>query len=67
MVEPRKPEEVRRILRDASQEELDEYDRLLSQRFERDPSLVETAEQRADAAERERRLVTLGRKIFGAR
>jgi hypothetical protein len=67
MVEPRKPEEVQEILRGASQEELDEYDRLLSQRYESDPSVTETAEQRANAAAREQRLETLGRKIFGTR
>lgn len=67
MVEPRKPKETKEVLRNASQEELDEYDRLLAERYERDPSLVQTTEQRAATARRERRLATLGRRIFGNR
>lgn len=67
MVEPRKPRETKEILKRASPDELREYDRLLSERFEQDPSLELTTEQRAVDARRQQRIAELALRIFGDR
>ncbi|HEU0051525.1 MAG TPA: hypothetical protein VFQ39_00065 [Longimicrobium sp.] len=62
-MEPLRPEEKARILAenpDVSPAELDEYERLLAERFARDPGLPATAEVRR----REDRLAELYLKLF---
>lgn len=64
MVEPRKPQHRLRATEHVSEAELAEFERLLSARFETDPSTPEDQRQR-DAAVRELRLKELAAKIKG--
>lgn len=64
MVAPLKPLDLARALRRGTQAELDEYQRLLSERFGADPSLA-APEQAQHARVRLDRLRALGRKLFG--
>jgi hypothetical protein len=64
MVAPLKPTDIGRALQRGTQAELDEYQRLISERFESDPSLA-TAENAARERARLDRLRQLGRKLFG--
>lgn len=64
MVEPLKPQARLLASKNVSEAELAEFERLLSARFETDPSLSD--EQRATVAEdRKRRLRELAAKIKG--
>jgi hypothetical protein len=64
MVEPRKPQAKLLANKNVSEAELAEFERLLSARFDTDPSLPD--EQRAKEAEnRNRRLKELAAKIKG--
>jgi hypothetical protein len=64
MVEPLKPQARLQASKNVSEAELAEFERLLSARFETDPSLSD--EQRATVAEdRKRRLRELAAKIKG--
>ena len=64
MVEPLKPQARLQANKNVSEAELAEFERLLSARFETDPSLSD--EQRATVAEdRKRRLRELAAKIRG--
>ena len=64
MVEPLKPQARLQARKNVSEAELAEFERLLSARFETDPSLSD--EQRATVAEdRKRRLKELAAKIKG--
>lgn len=64
MVEPLKPQAKLLANKNVSEAELAEFERLLSARFETDPSLSD--EQRATVAEdRKRRLRELAAKIKG--
>ena len=66
-MEPLKPEVKRFILENnpqASPEDMEEYERLLSERFTRDPDVA--AAPRAEAfSDREERLNQLYQKLFG--
>jgi hypothetical protein len=66
-MQPLKPEERNRILRDvpeARPEEIDEYERLLSEIFMVDPSMPRSADAVDKNQENERRLSELFRKLF---
>lgn len=66
-MQPLKPEERNRILRDvpnARPEEIDEYERLLAQTFMTDPSVPRSADFIATNQENERRLSELFRKLY---
>jgi hypothetical protein len=68
-VEPLKPETKARILRErpqASPEEIEEYERLLAERFTEDPDLPKSPAVAKAAAHRERRLEQLYQKLFGS-
>ncbi len=63
-MEPMKPDEKARILSenpDAEPADLDEYERLLSERFASDPDVPAAK----DSADREARLAELHGKLFG--
>jgi hypothetical protein len=68
MVEPRKLKDVRRIIRQAktktAEADLREYDGLLAERIDYDPSVEPTAAQRKAKTARERRLRLLGRRLL---
>ena len=68
-MEPLKPETKARILEErpqASPQDIEEYERLLSERFASDPDLVIAAAQVARLDEsREQRLQELHAKLFG--
>jgi hypothetical protein len=64
MVAPLKPADIGRALQRGTQAELDEYQRLISERFESAPSLA-TPETTARDRARLERLRQLGRKLFG--
>lgn len=69
-MQPLKPEERNRILRDvpdARPEEIDEYERLLAQTFMIDPSIPRSADFVATNQENERRLSELFGKLFPQR
>lgn len=68
MVEPRKPKDIKRIVSRAkgksTEAGLAEYDSLLSARFARDPSVPLSAEEKRKKLSDERRLRSLGRRLF---
>lgn len=64
MVAPLKPADLARALRRGTQAELDEYQRLIAERFGADPALA-TFEQAERARLNLERLRVLGRKLFG--
>ena len=68
MAEPRKYKDVKRIIRQAKHEsahaDLKEFDSLLAQRIDFDPSVKLTGEQKKRKSERQRRLKVLGRRLF---
>jgi hypothetical protein len=67
-VEPLKPETIGRVLRDrphVAPEEIEEYQRLLSERFTADPSQAHLPHLQARHDAREARLKELYRKLFG--
>ena len=70
MVEPRKANDVRRIIRRAktktTEANLREHDRLLGERMERDPSLDLNAAERNAKTARGRRLKLLGKRLLKA-
>jgi hypothetical protein len=70
MVEPRKPKDIRRLLRRAKtktvEADLKEYDRLLGERIDYDPSVELNAAQRKAKAARGRRLRLLGQRLLKA-
>ncbi len=63
MVEPLKPNQIEVALKRGSREELAEYERLISEEFETDPSLDDEA-SRATREKRAQRLKFLSRKLF---
>jgi hypothetical protein len=70
MAEPRKAKDIRRIIRRAKTEtveaDLREFDRLLGERSDNDPSLELNAAQRKAKTARERRLRVLGQRLLKA-
>jgi hypothetical protein len=67
-MEPLKPEIRARILQErpqASPEDIDEYERLLAERFTEDPDLPKSPAVAQTAAKRQRRLQQLYEKLFG--
>jgi hypothetical protein len=68
-MEPLKPETKARILRErpqASPEDLEEYERLLAERFTEDPELPKSPAVAQTAAKRQKRLEQLYEKLFGS-
>jgi hypothetical protein len=68
-MEPLKPETKARILRErpqASPEEIEEYERLLAERFTEDPDLPKSPAVAQAAAKRQKRLEQLYEKLFGS-
>ena len=73
-MEPLKPEVVRGIL-DAAEpaaapmmhDDIEEYERLLSERFTRDPDLPKSPEQAIAADQSEERITELHSRLFGNR
>lgn len=68
-MEPLKPDTVKGILaRPAAapvlQEDIEEYERLLSERFTRDPDLPMSPRDADDVAQREDRIAQLYQKLF---
>ncbi|HEX8694455.1 MAG TPA: hypothetical protein VF746_18680 [Longimicrobium sp.] len=66
-MEPLKPETKARILEESLQaapEDIEEYERLLSERFTVDPDLPASPEAAHAVDERESRLQELARKLF---
>lgn len=62
MVAPLKPDQIDQALRRGTKAELDEFQRLVAEQFETDPSLAPatpSAQAKAD------RLRELGKKLFG--
>jgi hypothetical protein len=65
-VEPLKPDTKRQQNRpQVSQADIDEYERLLAERFTVDPDLPQTHTLKAAATQRETRLQQLYMKLFG--
>ena len=65
MVEPPKPDMMKRMRAVATQEEVEEYERLLSERFATDPSVATRALAVDGEKQRESRIRELHLKIFG--
>lgn len=68
-MEPLKPETKARILRErpqASPKDLEEYERLLAERFTEDPDLAKSPAVAQAAAKRQKRLEQLYEKLFGS-
>ncbi len=68
-MEPLKPDTKQRILQNspqASPADIEEYERLLAERFTVDPSLPKSPTTAAAVANSEKRLEELHRKLFGA-
>lgn len=68
-MEPLKPEMKTQILRDrpqASPEDIEEYERLLAERFTEDPDVPKSPADARTAARREKRLEQLYQKLFGS-
>ena len=63
MVAPLKPTEIQQALQRGTQEELDEFQRLVAEQFETDPLLA--PQSGARVKERTERLRDLGKKLFG--
>ncbi len=66
MVEPLKPQARLFAAQTLTEAELAEFDRLLSARFETDPSVPLTRAQREEEERRQQRLQELSDKIKGA-
>ena len=69
-MEPLKPETKRQILQErpqASPADIEEYERLLAERFAEDPDLPKSPIAARTVADRERRLGQLYKKLFGPR
>jgi len=67
-MEPLKPETKKRILKErpqASAEDIEEYERLLAERFTEDPNLPKSPTLAQAATKREKRLEQLYKKLFG--
>lgn len=67
-MEPLKPATKTGILRsrpDVTKEEIEEYERLLAERFTVDPQMVQTFEEGTEHAAREIRIRELYEKLFG--
>lgn len=64
MVAPLKPEQINQALQRGTRAELDEFQRLVSEQFDTDPSLV-TGARSAQAQAKIDRLRELGKKLFG--
>lgn len=64
MVAPLKPEQINQALQRGTRAELDEFQRLVSEQFETDPSLA-PATPSAQAQAKAERLRELGKKLFG--
>jgi hypothetical protein len=64
MVAPLKPAQIEQALQRGTRAELDEFQRLVSEQFVRDPLLV-TDEQAAQVQANRERLRELGKKLFG--
>lgn len=68
-MEPLKPETKARILRErpqASREDIEEYERLLAERFTEDADLPKSPAIAQVAVKREKRLEQLYEKLFGS-
>ena len=68
-MEPLKPETKARILRERPQarpEDVEEYERLLAERFTEDPDLPKSPAVAQEAAKRQKRLQQLYEKLFGS-
>ena len=68
-MEPLKPETKRQILQDRPQvcpADIEEYERLLAERFTQDPDLPRSPTTVQAAATREKRLAELFKKLFGS-
>jgi hypothetical protein len=68
-MEPLKPETKARILRErpqASPEDIEEYERLLAERFTEDPDMSKSPAVAQAAARRQKRLEQLYTKLFGS-
>lgn len=68
-MEPLKPETRVRILQERPQagpEDIEEYERLLAERFTEDPDLPRSPDAAKAAARREKRLEQLYKKLFGS-
>jgi hypothetical protein len=68
-MEPLKPETKTRILQErpqASPADIEEYERLLAERFTEDPDLPKSPAVAQAAAQREKRLEQLYMKLFGS-
>lgn len=64
MVAPLKPTDIARALQRGTQAELDEYERLVSERFETDPSLATPATTEHQRRKLDR-LQELAKKLLG--
>lgn len=64
MVAPLKPEQIDQALQRGTKAELDEFQRLVSEQFDTDPSLA-PATPSAPARAKADRLRELGKKLFG--
>lgn len=64
MVAPLKPDQIDQALRRGTKAELDEFQRLVSEQFDTDPSLA-PATPSAQAQAKAERLRELGKKLFG--
>ena len=70
MAEPREAKKDRRIIRRAKTKKIEadlrEFDRLIGERMDHDPSLDVSAAQRSAKRARERRLKVLGKRLLNA-
>jgi hypothetical protein len=68
MVEPLRPKEIRRIVRQArtksADADLEEYDRLLTEEIDCDPSIELSPDERKEKLTRGRRMKLLARRLF---
>lgn len=64
MVAPLKPHQINQALQRGTKAELDEFQRLVSEQFDSDPSLA-PASPPAQAQAKADRLRELGKKLFG--
>jgi len=63
MVTPRKPNELKKARARGLLEDMEEYDRLLSERYAEDPSLQGSAADKRASSDRERRINVLGKRL----
>lgn len=69
-MEPLKPKTKNQILQDrpqASPKDIEEYERLLAERFTEDPDLEKSPTAAQATAKRQERLEQLHKKLFGSR